>query len=84
MKSLENEKELKTLSKNIVWLRREKRLSKKEMAALLGIGVQSLTRLENGEVLPRLGVSTLFNIQTAFGISPRIIFTQYLGNDENC
>lgn len=84
MKSLENEKELKTLSKNIVWLRREKRLSKKEMAALLGIGVQSLTRLENGEVPPRLGVSTLFNIQTAFGISPRIIFTQYLGNDENC
>lgn len=84
MAYLENEKELKNLTRNIAYLRKENRLSKKEMAALLKIGVQSLTQIENGELPPRLRVSIIFDIQNVFGVTPKTILTQYLGGDENC
>lgn len=84
MAYLENEKELKILAKNIAYLRKENRLSKKEMSALLKIGVQSLTQIENGELPPRLHISIIFEIQNIFGIAPKTILTRYLGKDENC
>lgn len=74
----ENQQQLKILAQNIAWLRKENRLSKKEMAALLEISVQSLTRLENGEVPPRLPVHVIFNIYNHFGILPKEQLTQYL------
>lgn len=83
MTYLENEEEIKILAKNIAWLRNENHLSKKEMAALLKIGIPSLTQIESGDLPPRLRVNIIFEVQKVFGIAPKTIFTQYLGKNEN-
>ena len=54
--------------KNILWLRKKHQLSKKRMAKLMGIGIGSLTKLEQGEIPPQLKVNVLFSIQNNFGI----------------
>lgn len=63
--------ELETLSHNIVRLRKKHGLSKKEMASILGIGVKSLSRIENGDFPKRIGVHLIINIWEHFGILPQ-------------
>ncbi len=71
-----NTKELFYLSKNVTFIRKSNNLSKKEMAKLLGIGVKSLSKLEKGELPPRMGANIFFNIQKHFGISPKFLFME--------
>lgn len=73
-----NEKQIQILCENIAFLRKENHLSKKEMAAILNIGVQSLTKLENGELPPRLRVDIIFHIYDRFGILPQALVSQLL------
>lgn len=73
-----NEKQIQILCENIAFLRKENHLSKKEMATILGIGVQSLTKLENGELPPRLRVDIIFHIYDRFGILPQALVSQLL------
>ena len=56
---------------NIAWLRKQHGLSKKRMAELLGIGVGSLNKIENGEMPPCLGVRVFLRIYAYFGIRPK-------------
>ena len=65
------ELESKNLLYNITWLRRHHRFSKKDMAKILGIGVNTLNKIEKGELPPHLSVDILFRENAAFGISPR-------------
>ena len=78
MQNPNNEKQIQILCKNIAFLRRENHLSKKEMAAILGIGVQSLTKLENGELPPHLRVDVIFHIYDRFRIHPQALVSQLL------
>lgn len=73
-----NEKQIQILCENIAFLRKENHLSKKEMATILNIGVQSLTKLENGELPPRLRVDVIFHIYDRFGIHPQMFMSQRL------
>lgn len=71
MKKESNKREWENFVYNVAWLRKHYGISKKNMAKLLRIGVGTLTKIENGELPPRLSVKVIFNIHSCFGINPR-------------
>ncbi len=64
-----NEIQLKNLAYNIKTLRKQRNMSKKKTAQLLGISVTTLTKLENGHIPPLLRVDVLFNAQDSLGVN---------------
>lgn len=56
------------LSYNVAYLRKKQKFSKEKMAKILGIGIQTLTKIEQGVLPPRLRVEVLFRMQHYFGI----------------
>ena len=50
----------KNLTLNIIKLRKENNLSKKEMAQILHISSYSLNKIEKGELPPRLNIDIVF------------------------
>ena len=73
--------EVRNLLHNIRWLRAEHGISKKEMAKLLGVGGDTLNRIERGEFPPRLRANVVLRIQKYFGISPQEQLTRKLGEE---
>ena len=71
---MDNDYCYKIFCTNIRNLRIKNGLSKKKMAKILGIGVNSLCRLEAGEVPPRLGCHILYRIWEHFNISADSMF----------
>ena len=71
--------ELNNLLYNIKWLRMQHRLSEKQMAEILGIGVGSLQKIEKGTLPPRLSVNIVFEVQNYFGIQPKDLFFAKFG-----
>ena len=65
---MENEKQLLILCRNLRHLRQKHGLSKRNMANILGIGVNTLTSLEQGDPSPRLGSSVLYNAGVYFNV----------------
>lgn len=57
-----------TFLHNIIWLRKQYGLSKKEMAHKLGISVWMLNKIEKGELPPNLKIDVLFVIYKEFGV----------------
>lgn len=57
MKNYAFDNEIDIFLKNISYLRKHNKLSKRKMAEILGIGVKSLNKIENGELPPRIGVN---------------------------
>ena len=78
----ENRLQLENLICNLVFLRKHFGISRKRMAKLLGIGVTTLQKLEQGILPPRLGVDIFFHIQRNFGIAPVTILTRRLEEEE--
>lgn len=70
--------DLETLTHNLRWLRGRYGYSRKKMAGILKIGVGSLSRLEQGEMPPRLNIDFLFVIRDQFGITPSALFTVWM------
>lgn len=56
--------------KNLKKVRKKNKLTQKEMAKILGIGVVSLSAIERGKVPPRLKVDIVIKIHQNFGILP--------------
>ena len=73
----DKQREIKNLSHNIKQLRQSHNLSKKSMAKIMGIGVGSLTKLENGILPPRADVNCLLNLHKYFGISISELFQSH-------
>ena len=73
---MNHEHEFKILCENVKKLRMKERLSQKEMASLLGIGIYSLKKLENGILPPRLTWRFLLSIHESFGIFPSDMMTE--------
>jgi len=69
---------LKIFSRNIVLLRTHYGYSQKHMAQLLGIGVESLCKIEKGIIPPRLTVNVIFAVQKHLYISPNVLFSKEL------
>ena len=66
--------EIARFCSNIRALREREGISKAAMAKRLHIGVGTLTRLERGELPPRLDCSIVFVICDEFGISVSDLF----------
>ncbi len=67
-------KEYDCFMHNVAWLRIKHGLSKRKMARILGIGLQTLNKIENGEIPPNLSVDVVFEIYSNFGVSPKNLF----------
>ncbi|MGM9608231.1 MAG: helix-turn-helix domain-containing protein [Oscillospiraceae bacterium] len=65
---METDQNLLQFCANIRYLRRRYRLSKKKMAQIMGVGVNTVTALENNIVPPRLGSSVLIRAGEYFHI----------------
>ena len=64
------QKQLHVFLENIVFLRKQHKLSKKKMAEILGIGIGTLNRIEKGELPTRISTRVIFRIKDHFHLSP--------------
>ena len=78
MRRTDLNRDFEILFLNITFLRKHHRISKKQMAKLLGIGLWSLNKIEKGKLPPRLGINIVFAIQKHFGIHPTVQLSQLL------
>ena len=69
MEQTSKQQEYENFCCNITWLRKSHNLSKKEMAKRLGIGVESLNKLESGTIPPNMTVEVLNNLCKHFHIN---------------
>ena len=67
--------EIQIMCTNIKKLRELNKLSQKEMARMLGIGIETLRSLENGIIPPRVSASLIIKISKLFNITPAYLFT---------
>ena len=65
------------LGKNLLSLRRKHRLTQKEMAKRLGVGIKSLRSLERGVIPERLACDLLFAVLFQFGVPPAKLFIPF-------
>lgn len=63
-----NDDVMEFLSHNVLYLRKTHNITKKEMAKILGVGIKTLSKIEQGLLPPRLSVEVLFRIRDYFGI----------------
>ena len=75
---MDNTKEIAIFCENIRRLRAMHGLSQKEMAKRLGIGVHSLSLLENGILPKRLGCDVIYLLYQQFGMTPDNMFTAHI------
>ncbi len=76
------QREVHFFCENVKALRQRENLSKKEMAKRLGIGIGSLTRIENGKLPPRLRCDILIKIYILFGVTPENMFLPFEKDEE--
>lgn len=74
-----NDNIMKILSHNILYLRTKNHITKKEMAKILGIGIITLNKIEQGFLPPRLSVEILFRIRDYFGVPLSLLVSAKLG-----
>ena len=73
---MKNDREISVFCANVRRLRTENGLSKREMARKLGIGVKSLSYVEQGTLPPRLNCSVLLRIEHSFGVKAADMFRE--------
>ncbi len=71
---MNNKKDLQIFCENIKTIREKTKLSQEEMAKKLGISRYSLSKIERGEIPPKLSCEILFTIHDEFGIAPSEMF----------
>lgn len=71
---MKNADDIKAFCGNVKRLRAENGLSKKDMAKIMGTGVDSLNKLEAGHMPVRLGVEAIFNLAAYFHIPADSLF----------
>ena len=75
---MNNHRDIEIFCHNVAFLRKQHKLSRKEMAKRLEIGVWCLTRIEQGLFPPRLGCNVVFCVYKQFGIRPSQLFSSRL------
>ena len=73
--SEQTQKEVDVFCRNVKTLRERHGLSKKEMAKILGVGAESLTKIEQGIIPDRTSVSIVIKLSQYFNIEPHKLFT---------
>ncbi|MBQ5672542.1 MAG: helix-turn-helix transcriptional regulator [Oscillospiraceae bacterium] len=74
--------EMNRLANNLTYLRKENGISKQELADIMGVGLWTVTKLERGELPPRMKVEALFRIQHRFGVSVHRLLGESLSKGE--
>ena len=77
---MNNERQLATFCKNVTYLREKKQLTKKQMANIMGVNVNTLNSIENGVVPSKLSSRVLINLYNHFHISLDTFFNKDLEN----
>jgi len=67
--------EAATLAYNVKKIRMQHGLSKTAMAGMLSISTESLRKIENGQIPPRLVVLVPFRIASSFDITPAELYS---------
>ena len=69
-------KEIQAFCENVLAIRKRLKLSKKDMAKSLNIGVGSLCKIEKGIIPPKMSCAVLFKINSNFNICYDDIFEE--------
>ncbi|MBQ2699666.1 MAG: helix-turn-helix transcriptional regulator [Clostridia bacterium] len=69
------QKQWENMVNNLIRLRKEKGLSRREMARLLGIGPLMLAKIEQGTLSRRLSAEIFLAIEEVFGLLPSQILS---------
>lgn len=70
MRNKQSREQIQAFLYNIAWLRKHYGISKKKMAELLGIGVGSLNKIEQGILPPRMSMEVVFHVFDHFHLMP--------------
>ncbi len=73
---MDNRTQMFLMCENIKRIRKNYRLSKREMAAKLGISEDCLTKLENGDISDNIPCSIFDEIEKNFGIGLKDLLTR--------
>lgn len=76
-----NDDVMEFLSHNVLYLRKTHNITKKEMAKILGVGIKTLSKIEQGLLPPRLSVEVLFRIRDYFGIPLSVQVSVKIGEE---
>jgi DNA-binding XRE family transcriptional regulator len=68
------EKQIQAFCQNVKCLRQENRLTKKEMAQIMGISIPRLTRIEAGNCPRTLSISAAIQLAQFFKLSVEDLF----------
>lgn len=64
--------------KNIIWLRKHYKISKKRMAEILGVDTATLTKIEHNELPDEVTVEIFIKAETFFGIPVNDLISHYI------
>ena len=78
MKETDKKRNEEIILSNFVWLRKKYGLSRKDMAAILRIGIGSWNKIERGILPPRMSVDVLDRMEETFGIPVAIFLSRRL------
>ena len=79
--SIKTEEEIRNFIDNVILIRKKSGLSKADMARILNIKLDSVDKIEAGELSDDVSVEVIFRIYNYFGISPRILFGKSLAEE---
>ena len=71
---MNNKEHAEVFCKNVKILREQNHLSKKEMAEILGVGVATLAKIEQGIIPPKMSVKIIFRLSQRFHIQEHKLF----------
>lgn len=75
------QRNLTTFCNNVIFLRAAHNISKKELATIIGVKQKTLTRIENGDVPPRLSTLVIVRLAQHFHLKMYQLFLPlYLWN----
>lgn len=77
---MDTNREMQYFYRNLFWLRKQHRLSKRQMAQRLDISVYTLNKLEAGILPPRLPCRIFLTVYRNFGILPSDLVGGFLGD----
>lgn len=72
--SIDNDIQLLTFCRNIRYLRSHHCLSKTKMARILGVGLKTLSSLEQNIIPPRLSTDVIWRASEYFRLAPHLFF----------
>ena len=76
--NMSEQTEISIFCENVKRLRKREKMSKKEMARIMHIGVRSITTLENGTIPVRMKYDVILRLKCHFGITVEDLFTKII------